>query len=244
MILAIPQSHFQHLSDIFAIPGFLQDPILIFGYQEIRERPSADANDTARLPAQDVPECFRCGELSECLGKLGFPHATVLDQFDVRASLRFDMNQPVPASQHNRYGTFIDIGCLEHVFDTRRCIENYMCVLRKGGHILVHTCVNGYFAHGLHVFNPEALIDAFRINGFDIGFIRFTTPDGVILETAKGHQDVLMWLVAKKTKTIAQFTSPVQYWSEYFDANAREEQEAIQSAYWQRIENLRSDIVE
>jgi len=33
------------------------------------------------------------------------------------------MNDAVPESEHDRYGTFLDIGSLEHVFDTASARE-------------------------------------------------------------------------------------------------------------------------
>ncbi len=44
---------------------------------------------------------------------------SVIDLFDPRADKRYDMNQPVPQSEHERYGLFVEIGSFEHVFDTR-----------------------------------------------------------------------------------------------------------------------------
>jgi 2-polyprenyl-3-methyl-5-hydroxy-6-metoxy-1,4-benzoquinol methylase len=55
------------------------------------------------------------------------------------------MNRPVPESEHNKYGTMIELGSIEHVFDTAACIENCLRMVRKKGHYLLHTEVNGYF---------------------------------------------------------------------------------------------------
>ena len=52
--------------------------------------------------------------------KRGVNEVRVFDLFDPRADCHYDMNLPVPPDEHERYGTFVDIGSIEHVFDTRQ----------------------------------------------------------------------------------------------------------------------------
>src|SRR5262249_10824874 len=118
-------------------------------------------------PDPRIPSDFQYRSLSDLLRGRG-NSVVSLDLFDNRADLRYDMNQPVPQSEHNKYGTLIDIGSLEHVFDTAQCLENCFRMVRCGGHYLLHTPVNGYFGHGLHVFNPQGLMDCLDVNGFKI----------------------------------------------------------------------------
>ena len=59
----------------------------------------------------------------------------VIDLFDSRATLNYDMNEPVPNREHGRYGSLLDIGCLEHVFDTRQCLENGSYAIHGFTHI-------------------------------------------------------------------------------------------------------------
>jgi hypothetical protein len=80
---------------------------------------------------QPVPRGFRFSSLTEFLCSKEYP-VTTLDYFDSRADLRYDMNQPVPEGEHNRYGTLIDIGSLEHLFDTAGCLENCFRMVRRG----------------------------------------------------------------------------------------------------------------
>ena len=167
--------HIPFYREIFAIPDFLQTPILTFGCQGVEgtqseETPRANPllprlrrflssrGKMGRLLgfarskfAQPVPRDFRFSSLTELLCSKGHP-VTTLDYFDSRADLRYDMNQPVPEGEHNRYGTLIDIGSLEHLFDTAGCLENCFRMVRPGGSYLLHTPINGYFGHGLHVF--------------------------------------------------------------------------------------------
>ena len=88
------------------------------------------------------------------------------------------MNDAVPECEYDRYGTFIDIGSIEHVFDTRQCFENCLRMVAPGGYYMLHTPVNGYYAHGFHVFNPECLLGAIHLNGFRVIYEKYSGMDG------------------------------------------------------------------
>src|SRR6266851_4666489 len=146
--------HLPFYQEIFTISHFLQDPILTFGYQGIEKQAPAAANPFVprlrRLLASEakmrrlvkfarsslkwsasVPKDFQYDSLTDLLISRGHS-TTTLDYFDGRADLRYDMNRPVPEFEHNKYGTLIDIGCLEHLFDTAGCLENCIRMVRRG----------------------------------------------------------------------------------------------------------------
>jgi hypothetical protein len=225
--------HMPFYREIFVIPGFLQPPILTFGHQGI-EGIQSDAppppnpfiprvrrfltsdRKLRRLTsfvrgklAHPVPMDFKYQSLTDLLRSKGYP-VTTLDYFDSRADLRYDMNQPLPAVEYSKYGTFIDIGCLEHLFDTAACLENCMRMVRRDGHYLLHTPINGYFGHGLHVFNPQGLIDCFVGNGFKIVYLKYSTIKGKTITDPSKHDNVILWLVAKKEKEVPVFVCPQQ----------------------------------
>jgi hypothetical protein len=112
--------------------------------------------------------------------------------------------------EHNKYGTLIDIGCLEHLFDTAACLENCIRMVRPGGHYLLHTPVNGYFGHGLHVFNPQGLIDCFKSNGFRIVYLKYSTQKGKQVANPAKARMCLLWMVGKKEKEVPTFVCPQQ----------------------------------
>ena len=146
----------------------------------------------------------------------------ILDWYDSRATLRLDMNQPVAAEFHNRYRLFIDIGCLEHVFDTRQCIENCLRMVAPGGHYVLCTPVSGWVGHGFHTFDPKGLVLALTLNGFEIVYQRYTTRgEGRIVERPKG--DTLIWLVGRKLRPMNEFKIPQQdyWWGEVFGTGPR-----------------------
>ena len=231
----ILRSHIPFYREILAIPGFLQPPILTFGYQGI-EGIENDASPRSNPPiarlrrflaserkmrrlvnfarssltwSQHVPKDFQHNSLTDLLLSRGYS-ATTLDYFDDRADLRYDMNQPVPEFEHGKYGTLIDIGCLEHLFDTAGCLKNCFRMVRLNGYYLLHTPVNGYFGHGLHVFNPQGLIDGFVANGFKIVYSEYSTYKGKSISDPSKSRNVILWLVGKKEKDVPIFVCPQQ----------------------------------
>jgi hypothetical protein len=163
-----------------------------------------------------MPAAFRYGSLTELLRARG-NSVVSLDLFDSRAELRYDMNRPVPESEYQKYGTLIDIGCLEHLFDTAQCLENCMRMVRPGGHYLLHTPVNGYFGHGLHVFNPQGLIDCFGANGFKIVYVKYSTRLGKPISDPSSSPNVIAWIVGQKERDVPAFSCPQQkIWSDYY----------------------------
>lgn len=198
--MIVPQ-HIVYYDEIFPISGFLTDPILIFGYQEVYTPPSGPPF---------ASEFFDYPDLNAWLEARGHLDITTLDLFDERSNLRYDMNDPVPPEEDERYATLIDIGCLEHVFDTRVCLENCMRMVTVGGHLMLHTPVNGYYGHGLHVFHPEAILSALELNGFEVRYMKYCRLDGTEVDDPGGLQDAIIWAVARKTRSLGKFVCPQQ----------------------------------
>ncbi len=232
--MGIFHEHTHFYKEIFDIPGFFSEPAIVFGFQEIGVK-TTYFEKFSNLPLKkkikkikqafhrkrraflglshsdfEVPQEFRARDIVELLGNRGIKDVSVIDLFDDRADKRYDMNQPVPPTEHDRYGLFLDIGSIEHVFDTRQCIENSLRMVRTGGIYMLHTCVNGYFAHGFHTFNPEALVKSLTLNSFEIIYHRYSTPLCVPLRSPLEARDVLIWLVARKLARIEDFILPQQ----------------------------------
>jgi hypothetical protein len=232
--MALPQRHIAHYKEIFGLPSFFSEPVLLFGLQEISihklyYRPYGQLTFSEKLqklrralrhrynvargvahPDLEIPPEFRFPDLVTYLRSRGIQEIEVLDHFDRRASLQYDMNAPVPDQEHERYGTLIDVGCLEHVFDTRQCLENCLRMVRTGGIYFLCTCVNGYLRHGLHVFNPEGLVDALKQNGFEIVYCRYSTSRGGPISDPSEWRNALIWLVGRKTRALKKFNPPQQ----------------------------------
>lgn len=192
-MLLFPHSRFYE--EIFSLPNFLKGPLLSFGVQDIDSRLTFDG--------QYYPD------LSTFLNSQNIQSFS-LDLFDPRATFRHDMNMPINIDQYGHFQTVIDIGSFEHIFDTRRCLENCLRLVAVGGHYMLHTPVNGYFSHGMHVFQPEAIIDALELNGFRIIYQKYSQENGTIVQDPSEGGDILLWIVAMKERELGQFTCPQQ----------------------------------
>jgi SAM-dependent methyltransferase len=193
--------HAAYYLEIFSLPGFLADPLLVFGVQDILTPTRSRRAAREFLPFDDLGGYLR----SRGLGQV-----VTMDCFDPRADLHYDFNQPVPEHEHGRYATLIDIGCLEHVFDSRQCLENCLRLVRHDGHFLLHTPVKGYYGHGLHTFDPEGLRGALELNGFQVVYLKYSTKSGRDVSSPGAFDDVLIWIVGKKVAEFDRFTSPQQ----------------------------------
>lgn len=233
--MAVIREHVPWVKDAFALDGFAQDPVLLFGYHDIYIEPAyfktwrsaaadGEAFKLARLRARDfaravtgrapldstIPDEFAATTVAALLRQRGLRDIHCVDLFDARADLRYDMNQPVPESEHAKYGTVIDIGSIEHVFDTRQCLENCVRMVRPGGHYLLNTTVKGYHLHGLHTFNPEGFLLALTENGFELRYHAYCTVDGKPIDNPSDGEDVLIWLVGRKIADVGVWVSPQQ----------------------------------
>jgi hypothetical protein len=225
--------------------GLISDPVLIFGWQEIIIRESLITVNPRRLAQRmksllkysgkiglikqrlgqekslrrigfRLPDQFRAQTFSEVVKRYGATSVMVLDYLDPRADIQHDMNMPIPQEHYERFGTLIDIGCLEHVFDTAQCLENCMRMVRTYGHFVLHTTVNGFFNHGFHVFNPDALVSAFRVNGFTVLRQHFSDEAGKVVPDPSVPTNVIAWLVARKDRPMQKFVCPQQEkWDAY-----------------------------
>jgi hypothetical protein len=229
--MPIIAQHVPIYQEILAIPGVVGDPVLSWGVTKIKipdffRKPWSTLSTREKLIKLHhalmhnlpwtVSDQFDYPDLGELLLARGVKTVDVLDWYDSRANLRLDMNQPVAADLHNRYGMFIDIGCLEHVFDTRQCIENCMRMVAPGGHYILCTPVSGYVSHGFHTFDAKGIGLAMTLNGFEVVYQRYSTPEGKILGRPKG--DTLIWIVGRKREAMGEFKIPQQdyWWGEMF----------------------------
>lgn len=241
--MAIVRLHIPWYEEVFRIDGVLANPTLLFGVQpiwidpiyfvtvrealrthQLRKKVLRHTKDVAlkvgrRMPPTiRVPAAYNVGGLTELLFARGVTQIEVLDLFDPRADLPIDMNKPIASEFHERYATVIDVGSIEHVFDTRQCIENCLRLVRLGGYYVLVAPVKGWFGHGLHTFHPEALTKAVELNGFAILYERYSDIRGHALEHPAAGENVLLWMVARKSRSISEFVIPQQsYWVEYYE---------------------------
>ena len=229
--MAILSEHVPYLAEILALDGFLQDPVLEFGFHDfldkrrpfLRSRPFLRAkllltvllkrralNSFHFRPMPAMARKFQAGNLEEVLRNHGCKAIRTLDLFDARADYRHDMNEPLPPELNRQFKTVIDIGSIEHVFDTRQCLANLFDLVDDGGHLMLQTPCFGYFNHGLHTFSPECLLQALALNGFEVRLVKYTTSGGAELTDPEAAFSATIWIVARKRKTIGRFIVPQQ----------------------------------
>lgn len=227
--------HIPLIHEILSLPAFLKEPVLSFGYHDVLWHPELRAllniqkinKATLRIPinlsemlqkkidltqyAVDVPWQFMEDQFNDILFNYGISNITTIDLFDQRADHQHDMNTPVPDYLRKKFNTIIDIGSVEHVFDTKQCLDNLFQMLCVGGHLMLHLPCHGCFDHGFYTFSPEVIIESLRLNGFEIIFLVFSAePEGIKMEKPVTWSDCILWCVARKIRHVNDFIIPQQ----------------------------------
>ena len=124
----------------------------------------------------NVPEAelkrLRSGDYSEEFIRvvLGASGVTSFDYSVYQhADVVHDFNRPVPEQYHRRYDALIDGGTMEHMFDVRQVLTNYMNMLKVAGRIFIIVPANNLFGHGFYQFSTEFFYRVFCAdNGFAV----------------------------------------------------------------------------
>lgn len=82
------------------------------------------------------------------------------------ADIIHDLNQPIPTELKGQFGTVIDGGTIEHVFDICTAFKNIAELVRPGGRIIHLSPCNNYVNHGFWQLSPTAFFDFYEVNGF------------------------------------------------------------------------------
>jgi hypothetical protein len=127
------------------------------------------------LPISEESEAFFGEERAEWADSffraLGAGPLEFLDASPYEGATRIhDLNRPIGKDWEESADTLIDSGSLEHVFDVKMAVENYLRLVRVGGSILlldmpaVNLC-----GHGFYQFSPEFFCEVFsKANGFEL----------------------------------------------------------------------------
>jgi hypothetical protein len=94
-----------------------------------------------------------------------------------KADLVHDLNRPIPQDLRRQFDAVIDGGSLEHIFDIRQVLANYMNMVKVGGHLFIMTTANNLCGHGFYQFSPELF---YRVFGDANGF---AVKDVILIET-------------------------------------------------------------
>lgn len=84
------------------------------------------------------------------------------------ADIVHDLNQPIPDELRGAFDTLIDGGSIEHIFDIKQVLSNYMGLVKRNGNIFLMTTANNLCGHGFYQFSPEFFYRVFDpSNGFE-----------------------------------------------------------------------------
>lgn len=85
------------------------------------------------------------------------------------ASVVHDLNQPLPDAWAGQFDAVIDGGTIEHIFDVKQVLTNYMRLAKVGGGVFICTNANNLCGHGFYQFSPEFFYRVFsEENGFRV----------------------------------------------------------------------------
>ena len=77
------------------------------------------------------------------------------------ASIVHDLNEPLKPEHKNIFDVVIDGGTIEHIFDAKTALYNYMSLLKVGGTLYISTPANNQMGHGFYQFSPEVFFNLF-----------------------------------------------------------------------------------
>jgi hypothetical protein len=100
----------------------------------------------------------------------GARQITSFDASDYQnASVVHDLNRPIPPEYTKAFDALVDGGTIEHIFDIKQVLSNYMTLVRVGGDVFICTTANNLCGHGFYQFSPEFFYRVFNeANGFRI----------------------------------------------------------------------------
>ncbi len=83
------------------------------------------------------------------------------------ADLRLDLSRPLPPEHKGVYGSILNGGTLEHIFDIRQAMENIHDAVTLGG-LIIHTTPMTWHDHGFYNFNPVFFHQTAEANAYEI----------------------------------------------------------------------------
>jgi len=133
----------------------------------------------------------------------------------------------------NRFGTIIDGGTLEHVFDLRQGMKNTADMLRVGGRAVHITPVNNYVNHGFVQVSQTFFHDYYEANGFeDVHGIMIVHPRDDVFVTRWNFFDYQPEAMGGTNSMMCSGeTMLAVYFSAEKNANSTSDKIPIQSAF-------------
>jgi hypothetical protein len=77
-----------------------------------------------------------------------------------------DLNNPIPDELNEMFDVVIDGGTMEHLFNTKQCLENITKMTKIGGTIIHLSPSNNTAGHAFYQFSPDLFFDYYFVNKF------------------------------------------------------------------------------
>ncbi|HSU56754.1 MAG TPA: hypothetical protein VLT36_22035 [Candidatus Dormibacteraeota bacterium] len=151
--------------------------VITIGHLNLGIKPATPREIFARAGVGSAELCGPDAEnarfVDGLLKGLGATRTSALDASPYEgAELLHDLNTPLPDPLKNSCDTLIDGGSLEHIFNAPVALQNYIDLVRPGGHLLIFTAGNNQFGHGFYQFSAELFFRVFtRENGMEVSRI-------------------------------------------------------------------------
>ena len=152
------------------------DPMLALGSLEIHE-----STDRIRKYAEQESYPNLARDLTVC--SLFRDRYSVSDYRDCdlneQANIKLDLNKPLDVGMRDTFGTILNAGTVEHVFDIAKTITNIHDMARSGGTI-IHLAPISWYEHGYYNINPRLLAAVAKTNEYSLLTEAFWFPDDVL----------------------------------------------------------------
>ncbi|MDF0643526.1 MAG: hypothetical protein P0111_05815 [Nitrospira sp.] len=107
------------------------------------------------------------------------------------ADLNLDIGKPLDSGWKGRFGTVLNGGTIEHVFDVRQAMSNIHELVRPGG-AMIHLAPVTWINHAFVNFNPRMFQSIADVNRYEILVEDFQIPS-----TAHAEEDCRRYLATK-----------------------------------------------
>ena len=137
---------------------------IIARYKQIDPKPLPAGFDTAMKIAGGVPNSTNADTVLTLLGAESV-YVTDVSAYE-SPDFVFDLNEPVDPVYHERFDTVLDVGTLEHVFDTAVALDSIRRMVKPGGSVVLVNPSSNVMDHGFYSISPTLYWDYFSANGF------------------------------------------------------------------------------
>jgi len=97
------------------------------------------------------------------------------------ADLNLDIGKPLDSEWKGKFGTVLNGGTIEHIFDVRQAMTNVHQLVRAGGTI-IHLAPVTWINHAFVNFNPKIFRSIAEVNCYEILVENFQVPSAANVE--------------------------------------------------------------